>query len=205
MEDVMATQIPDLSALSYSPQNFSDLATTEFGGALWDFLKQRDNLIRMETATILERAAVEPLAGPLVEEFGDQAGDDRTKQMIGHMVRQIMEELGYEIDRTGLRITRPSLFTSGASYRVPERGARPMKITRAQRDAWLKNTANGPFNRWLDKQVKPNGTLDLGKLYKVARQYGIEKRYEHLNPGQQRMNVGVMLRTRVPREQYEAH
>jgi len=198
-------QIQDLSALSYSPQNFSDLADTEFGRALWVFLKEHDNLIRMETATILERAAVEPLAGPLVEEFGDQAGDDRTKQMIGHMVRQIMEALGYELDRTGLRITRPSLFTSGAGYRLPERGERPMNITRAQREAWLKNTANGPFNRWLDRQVKANGTLNLDKLYKVARQYGIDKRYDHLNPGQQRMNVGVMLRTRVPREQYEAH
>lgn len=199
----MPTQIRDLSDLTYAPQNFSDLADTEIGRALWDFLKHRDNLVRMETATILERAAVEPLAAPLVEEFGDQVGDDRTKQMLGHMVRQIMEGLGYEIDRTGLRITRPSLFTSGAGYRIPERGDRPMKITRAQRDAWLTNTANSPFNRWLDKQVKPGGALNLEMLYDVARKYGIEKRYDHLNPGQQRMNVGVMLRTRVPPAHYQ--
>jgi hypothetical protein len=56
---------------------------------------------------------------------------------------------------------------------------------------------------WLDGQVKqPDGTLDLEKLYKVAQRYGIGKRYERLNPGQQRMNVGVMLRTRVPHEEY---
>lgn len=200
----MSTQIPDLSNLTYAPQNFSDLAGTELGHALWSFLRERDNLIRMVTATLLERAAVEPLAGPLVEQFGDQVGDDRTKQMLGHMVRQVMEALGYEIDRTGLRITRPSLFTSGACYRLPERGERPMKITREQRDAWLTNTANSPFNRWLDKQVKPAGTLDLNKLYEVARRFGIEKRYDHLNPGQQRMNVGVMLRTRVPVGEYAA-
>ncbi len=81
---------------------------------------------------------------------------------------------------------------------------RRMTITREQREAWLKNTADSPFNRWLDRQVKSSdGTLDLDKLYEVARRYRIEKRYDHLNPGQQRMNIGVMLRNRVPAEEYE--
>jgi hypothetical protein len=196
--------MPDLSSLEYEPQHFRDLAETELGGRLWAFLKRPDNLIRMETATLLDRAAVEPLAAGLVVEFGDGVRDDRTKQMIGHMTRQVMEALAYELDRTGLRITRPSLFTSGATYRRPGRGERPMKISREQREAWIKNTANSPFNVWLDGQVKQSdGTLDLEKLYKVAQRYGIEKRYDRLNPGQQRMNIGVMLRTRIPRKEYE--
>jgi hypothetical protein len=196
--------MPDLSSLEYEPQHFRDLAETELGGRLWAFLKRPDNLIRMETATLLDRAAVEPLAAGLVVEFGDEVRDDRTKQMIGHMTRQVMEALAYELDRTGLRITRPSLFTSGATYRRPGRGERPMKISREQREAWIKNTANSPFNVWLDGQVKESdGTLDLEKLYKVAQRYGIEKRYDRLNPGQQRMNIGVMLRTRIPRKEYE--
>jgi hypothetical protein len=195
--------MPDLSSLEYEPQHFRDLADTELGGGLWTFLKRPDNLIRMETASLLERAAVEPLAAGLVVEFGDEVRDDRTKQMIGHMTRQVMQALDYELDRTGLRITRPSLFTSGATYHRPGRGERPMKISREQREAWIKNTANSPFNVWLDGQVKqPDGTLDLEKLYKVAQHYGIGKRYDRLNPGQQRMNIGVMLRTRVPREEY---
>lgn len=196
---------PDLSALEYEPQNFRDLAETDLGEAIWAFLKRPDNLIRMETATLLERAAVEPLATGLVAEFGDQVRDDRTKQMIGHMTRQIMEALGYELDRTGLRITRASLFTSGATYGRPDRGERPMKITREQREAWVKNTANSPFNAWLDGQVKrPDGTLDLERLYEVAKRYGIDRRYDNLNPGQQRMNIGVMLRARVPQEEYSS-
>jgi hypothetical protein len=195
--------MPDLSALKYAPKNFRDLADTEFGRRLWEFLKRPDNLIRMETATLLDRAAVEPLAAGLAAEIGDQIQDDRTKQMIGHMTRQIMEALGYELDRTGLRVTRPSLFTSAATYRRPDRGERPMKITREQREAWVKSTANSPFNRWLDRQVKrADGTLDLENLYAVAQRYGIEKRYDRLNPGQQRMNIGVMLRPRVPQEEY---
>ncbi len=199
----MTDYLPKLDSITYDAQNFRDLAETELGLALWAFLIRPDNLIRMETATLLDRAAVEPLAAGLVAEFGDEVRDDRTKQMIGHMTRQVMEALGYELDRTGMRITRPSLFTSGATYRRPDRGARPMKIRREQREAWVKNTANSPFNRWLDGQVKrPDGTLDLEKLYGIAQRYGIDKRYERLNPGQQRMNIGVMLRSRVPQEHY---
>ncbi len=198
--------IPDLTSLKYNPQNFGDLAKTEFGHDLWTFLKLRDNLIRMETATILDRVAVEPLSTNLVIEFGEEVRDDRIKQMIGHMARQIMEALGYELDRTGLRITRPSLFTSGTSYRRPDQGDRKMKISREQREAWVKNTANSPFNIWLNRLVKrPDGTLDLEKLYEVARRYEITKRYDNLNAGQQRMNIGVMLRSRVPSKEYEMH
>ncbi len=200
----IAARVPDLFNLNYDPQNFRDLAETELGAELWAFLRHPHNVIRMETATQLDRAAVEPLADGLVDMFGDQARDDRTKQMVGHMVRQIMEALGYEIDRSGLRITRPSLFTSGATYRRPGRGERAMKITREQREAWVRNTRTSAFNVWLDEQVKhPDGTLDLDKLHAVAESYGIEKRYDRLNPGQQRMNIGLLLRKRVPAEIYE--
>ena len=78
-----------------------------------------------------------------------------------------------------------------------------MKVTREQRDAWKRKTAGSPFNRWLDGKVKrPDGSLDLDRLYTVARAYGIEKRYDHLNPGQQRMTVGIMLRRTVPEKEY---
>lgn len=194
----------DLKGLVYNPQNFRDLYETELGQAIWQFMKRPENIVRMETATFLERAAVEPLAPGLLAELGPEIGEDRIKQMIGHMARQVMEAIGYEVERTGLRITRESLFSSAARYRRPgEDRDRSMKITREQRDAWLRKTAASPFNRWLDRQVKrPDGSIDLERLYAVARKFGIDKRYDHLNPGQQRMNIGVMLRTRVPDKEY---
>ena len=196
--------LPNLDALNYDPQNFKDVADTELGAALWHFLKRGDNLIRMETATQLGRAAVEPVASGLIAEFGDEVQDDRTKQTIGHMTRQIMEALGYELDRKGLRITRVSLFLSGATYCRPNSGERVMKVTREQREAWVKNTANSPFNAWLNSQVKSDdGKLDLEKLYAIAERYDIKMRYDHLNNGQQRMNIGVMLRNRVPQDVYK--
>lgn len=67
----------------------------------------------------------------------------------------------------------------------------------------MEKTANSPFNRWLDPQVKnADGTLNLDKLYAVAHRWHVEERYEHLNAGQIRMNIGVRLRKAVPVEEY---
>jgi hypothetical protein len=200
----MESEPLDLTSLVYDPQNFRDLADTPLGQDIWAFLKRPTNLVRMETATFLERAAVEPLAPGLVREFGREIAQDRLKQMIGHMTRQILQALGYEVDRQGLRITRESLFTSATRYkRRNENRDRSMVVTREQRQAWLEKTAASPFNQWLERELKENGGFSLDKLYALARHYGIEKRYDHLNPGQQRMTIGIMLRNKVPVSDYD--
>lgn len=191
-----------VSDLSYDPQNFSDLYKA-VGAPIWDFMRRYDNVIRMETATFLDRAAVEPLGPYLLEEFGNDVNQDRIRQMIGHMARQIMEALGYELERPSLRLTRINMFTTAAGYKSQDDDkSRGMKITREQRDAWAAKTAGSDFNRWLDGLVKANGRLDLEGMYGVARQYGISHEYRHLNPGQQRMIIGSKLRAVVPAEDY---
>jgi hypothetical protein len=80
-----------------------------------------------------------------------------------------------------------------------------MRVTPEQREAWLRDTAASPFNRWLNAQVRNlYGTLDLDKLHAVAMEFGVDKRdrYAHLNPGQQRMSVGNLLRKIVPESTY---
>lgn len=81
-----------------------------------------------------------------------------------------------------------------------------MRITREQREAWAASTAKSPFNFWLDMSVKVDGVLNLDSLYDIAQKYGIERpeRYRHLNPGQQRMIIGNMLRKLVPENVYAA-
>lgn len=194
-----------VSNLHYDPQNFADLYKA-IGWALWDFMRRYDNVIRMETATFLDRAAVEPLGPYLLEEFGEEVNQDRYRQMIGHMARQVMEALGYELDRTSLRLTRINMFTTAAAYKPQgENKERGMKITREQREAWAAKTAGSDFNIWLNKQVRANGTsLDLDALYAVAKKYNVEQEYRHLNPGQQRMIIGSKLRAVVPPEIYKA-
>jgi len=185
----------DMTGFKYAPQHFRELAETELGQEILKFMTHPINVVRMQTATELERVAVEPLGKYLVKEFGEDVIDDRVKQMIGHMAKQIMEHIGYQHDRKSLQITRPGLFSSGSTYRNDIKSE--MRITKEQREAWLKNTAQSPFNKWLDDQVRTDGKLDLKKLYEVAEQHGVTKRYDHLNPGQQRMNIGVLLRKKV--------
>lgn len=120
---------PNLTNLEYDPRNFSDLYETKLGREIWHFMRRSDNVVRMATASFLRRPAVEPLSPGLLEEFGPAVGEDRLKQMIGHMARQVMEAVGYQIEqpRRSIRITRENLFSSGARYRRPgdSRARRP--------------------------------------------------------------------------------
>ena len=88
--------------------------------------------------------------------------------------------------------------------RVSRRSARVDAFTPERRERWKKLVKDGPFNVWLRDQVQaPDGALDLEQLYAVARRWGINDRYDHLNPGMARMNIGNRLRAIVPREVYE--
>jgi hypothetical protein len=100
----------------YDPERFSDVANGPLGPKLWALLNRPDNIVRMETATLLDCVAVEPVGPILLREIGDEVRADRVKQAVGHMARQIMERLGYRVDRNNVRISRPGLFTSGTRY-----------------------------------------------------------------------------------------
>lgn len=81
-----------------------------------------------------------------------------------------------------------------------------LRISKERRERWARLTKDDAFNTWLRPQVTaPDGSLDLDRLHEIARRYGVDKRvqYAHLNPGQQRMNLGNMLRKAVPPEVYE--
>lgn len=123
--------------LGYDPANFKEIGEAIIGHVLWQWLRRTDNVIRMETASYLERAAVEPLGPILLEEFGEDVAEDRIKQMIGHMVRQILAALGYELVQKGTTISK-GMFSTGARYqRADDRHDKSMRITREQREAWL--------------------------------------------------------------------
>jgi hypothetical protein len=81
-----------------------------------------------------------------------------------------------------------------------------MQISKERRERWKEVTRDCAFNQWLGPLVTAtDGTLDLDQLHALAASYGIDKRkqYAQLNPGQQRMNLGNMLRKVVPPAIYE--
>lgn len=180
-------------------ERFADLAETAFGRRLWDHLTARESVIRMETAVLLGRAPVEALGPGLVHDFGETIRDNRVKQLVGVMVKQIMLSLGYVFVRTGHRITRPGLFTTGALYRAE--GLSPAGETRAHetRDAWLREIDKDAFEDWLDKRTTgDDGAPDPARLHRLARKHGVSVHQGNLNPAQLRLVIGAELRAVVP-------
>lgn len=100
----------------YDPGNFKNLAGTPLGKRLWSFLNQPDIVTRMDTATDLGNPAVAGIEEALLSEYGEEILDDRVKQMIGHMVRQVMEAQGYEIEKQNVTIAS-AVFAKGTRYR----------------------------------------------------------------------------------------
>lgn len=101
--------------LTYDPSKFIELYKTGFGRELWEFLCEPENIIRAETAVDLRRTCVEALERPLNEKFKGQFQDIidedkvkgtqkflRFKQMIGHMVGQIMLSKGFIKEKQGV-------------------------------------------------------------------------------------------------------
>ena len=103
--------------MNYNSQQFSDLFNKKQGQDIWKCLNEHDNVIRMETASLLRRPAVEPLSEILVDKFGDSIREDRTKQMIGHMVRQIMENKKFMLDAQNIVIRFGDLFSRASRYK----------------------------------------------------------------------------------------
>lgn len=95
---------------------FAKLATTELGIAAWNLLNEKEIVIRMETATELGHPALEAVQKQLLAAFGNKIKTDINKQMLGHMTRQIMERIGYDLDEKDVSINGP-LFTTAARYR----------------------------------------------------------------------------------------
>lgn len=102
--------------LTYVPDKFASLAATELGRRIWSFLVEPENIIRLETATSLGRPAVEGIEEQLLERFGADVLEDRVKQMIGHMTRQVMESRGYEMDQQDVRLTSGAPFSRATRY-----------------------------------------------------------------------------------------
>ena len=104
---------------NYEAGSFQALATTKLGQKLWKFLNQERIVDRMDTATDLSSPAVAGIEEQLLNEFKENLLDDRVKQMIGHMVRQVMEAEGYEVEQQNVKINS-ALFSKGTRYRQPD-------------------------------------------------------------------------------------
>ena len=139
----------------YDAGPFRSLADTALGRNLWDFLNEELNVVRLETATDLAKPAVTGIEEPLLHHFREDVLDDRVKQMIGHMVRQVLERRGYRIEKSNTTIAS-ALFSKGTRYSRPDwrrlhvyrssANARELCFTASRGTSGLPPPANG--GRW---------------------------------------------------------
>jgi hypothetical protein len=197
----------NLDQLNYKSEEkqFKAAAQTPFGKALWSFLKRPDNVLRMLTATELGCPAVEPLSCGLVQEFGSSIDDHYNKLLIGHMLRQIMEVLGLEIDQIGQRITSVGLFATGTRFRIP--GAqKQMNVSAEERAAWIEKIGDNSYRRWIrhliERDQQATGGLQCDAMIRIAKRYGTSMPYAH--PTKDRLNFEVHLKPYVPASEYDS-
>lgn len=102
--------------MDYDPGTFASLARSPQGRRLWTALNSDRYFAAMETATLLRHPAVKGIEEMLLQDFGVYVLQDRVKQMIGSMVRQIMEAHGYVIDQQKVKIGSIP-FYAGTRYK----------------------------------------------------------------------------------------
>ena len=193
----------DLDGFRYQPGHFN-IKSYIVGQAIWKMVLRPENVIRMEAVTAVERPAVEALSEPLIAEFGRDIAQPSIKQMVGHMVRQVMEALEYEVDRQRVRITRPGLFATGMTFRRPGQSrSRSVTVTAEHRREWLNAAETDEFNCWLNDIItKADGTTDLERLRSVAANWEVKLRGR--NPILDRIELGIILRERVAPAEYKS-
>ena len=130
-EKPVAAGKPASPAYAFNPGPFSDVFDTALGRELWDLLTRESTIKLMEDASDRGRPAVEPLQELLLERFGQAVEEGRIKQMIGRMIRQVLERPGsdYELASDAIAVKDKKLVTRGARYKRRILGTSEKSIT----------------------------------------------------------------------------
>lgn len=104
--------------MEYKPEQFKKTFNENRGKELLSFLREPDNIIRMKTSTYLSRPALAPLSDGLVERFGrDFVSQDQIKRLLGHMTKSVMDDNGYDVEQSKVRINiKGNIFTTATRY-----------------------------------------------------------------------------------------
>jgi len=100
----------------YNPGPFAAKAATPLGRKLWAFLNDETSVRAMEVATDLGVPAVAGIEESLLKRFRGDVLENRTKQMVGHMARQVMERQGFVVDQMEVKMNSIP-FAKATRYR----------------------------------------------------------------------------------------
>lgn len=118
IDSVSLQSDPNMSDLCFYPGSHTAAYESETGQAIHDFLTSRLGVAVLMGAVIAAPSrppviATEPFVAKLV---GDAAFTDEMKKYTGRVVRQIIEHLGGQFVRRGVKVTVTSRYGSGSIY-----------------------------------------------------------------------------------------
>lgn len=173
--------------LSYNPDKFASLYASPVGQRCWAFLTCDENIARLETASELGRPAVEGIEEHLLAEFGEDVLADRVKQMVGHMIRQVLEHQGWVLDQADVKIQSVP-FSKAARYRRAEwitfhafrnsADPRDVVLTDRRQHAVLPDDARWIYYATFASPLKAAvafGVRDIAELHQQVRARGFRR------------------------------
>ena len=92
---------------------------------LWKYLNTKESIIRMQTASDLDRPAIEGVIEEIENNFGEYFPDikknrgeyDKIKQMIGHMIKKVMLKNNYSWIEYNVRVKNYNYYyTEGKKF-----------------------------------------------------------------------------------------
>lgn len=117
----------------FSNPFFGNLANEPWAHEVWAFLNEERNVLRMEAVSLLGHPALEAVVLELEQAFGDRLGKegDRNRQLVGAMIKQVLEPRGWEVAAQGQKMALGHQFSVATRYHQPGRSA--LRGTVAQR------------------------------------------------------------------------
>jgi C4-dicarboxylate-specific signal transduction histidine kinase len=112
---------------AFVTKTHTSLYATEQGEALWQFLNGEISIERMQAVSDVGKPALLAVEPRLIQMFSipekghvaeqDKPQYDRLKQMLGAMVRQVMELNGYQYQSSNIKTPNSKLFYSASLYK----------------------------------------------------------------------------------------
>lgn len=110
----------------FKTKTFGNIYETEQGQKLWRFLNDPTSIIRMQAVSDVGKPALLAVESRLIDDFQvqeresvqekDKAQFDRLKQMLGAMVRQVMEDNGYKLQSSNVKVSSSQVFSRASRY-----------------------------------------------------------------------------------------
>lgn len=112
----------------FNSKQFPDIYPGDKGLTIWNFLNERDTVVRMQAVSDVGKPALLAIERSLILDFGiiekenqkqisseEKSKNDNLKRMIGSMVKQVLEQNGYVWVKSS-KVTNSKLFSTAALY-----------------------------------------------------------------------------------------